>query len=96
MNFTIPREELVRIIEEASIGCADSTRAKLRVVARTTGAVAVGWFHCDGVACPARQARRANQTFQREFDQAMYERFGVSFNNERPLVVTVESESESA
>jgi hypothetical protein len=53
-----------------------STRAKLLAVAERTDAVAVGWFHCDGVRCPARQAGRHNQKFQTAFDQAMCARFG--------------------
>jgi hypothetical protein len=74
--LVIERAELVRIIDEASAGvCAESTREKLRRVAETTGVLAVGWFHCDGVQCPARQARRTNQRFQSAFDTAMAERF---------------------
>jgi hypothetical protein len=73
----IERAELRRIVNRASIGCAPSTREKLRSVAQTTDAVAVGWFHCNGVGCPARQARRPNQRFQEAFDLAMFEHFGL-------------------
>lgn len=77
---SIPRSELVRIVDEASAGITESTRAKLRAVAETTDALAVGWFHCDGARCPARQAGRHNQEFQTAFDRAMAERFGRDWN----------------
>jgi hypothetical protein len=80
----IERAELVEIIDQASAGCVESTRAKLRAVAETTDAVAVGWWHCDGETCPSRQARRTNKHFQEAFDRAMYERFG------RPVVEAVD------
>jgi hypothetical protein len=70
------RSEFMRIVDAASEGCAQSTRVKLRRVAATTHAVAVGWFHCGGVKCPASQANRRNQRFQEAFDRAMAERFG--------------------
>lgn len=77
---TIPRADLVRIIEDSLPGdCAQSTRDGLRRVAATTDAVAVGWFHCGDALCPMRQVRRrsGNQAFQTAFDQAMAEYFGV-------------------
>jgi hypothetical protein len=71
-THVIERDELVRIVTEASAtGCAERTRRKLIAVAETTDAVAFGWFHCDGVGCPARQARVHNQTFQKAYDEAM-------------------------
>lgn len=76
----IGRSELLEILWRASVGCAMSTREKLRAVGLRTDAVAVGWFHCDGVNCPARQARRHNQGFQEAFDRAMAARFGREWN----------------
>lgn len=75
-TLTITRADLVALIDDAATGCAESTRTKLRAVAETTEAVAAGWWHCDGVSCPSRQARRKNQTFQERYDRAMAERFG--------------------
>lgn len=81
---TMPRADLVALVEAASAeGCAESTRAKLIEVARTTDAVAANWFHCDGVGCVGRQAGRKNQTFQTAYDKAMCERFGVPFAQAR-------------
>ena len=95
---TIERSELVAIIDAASEGCAESTRAKLRHVAETTDAVAAGWFHCNGVGCPGSQAKRRNQSFQEAFDRAMGERFGRKWNDNaifhpfEPFVVKVRAE----
>jgi hypothetical protein len=89
----IQRDDLVRIIDAASEGCKNSTRAKLRAVAETTDAVTVGWFHCSGVGCPSRQARRHNQVFQAAFDRAMCERFEIVFAEDHislPFVVRVD------
>lgn len=83
----IERTELVRVVDRASQGITESTRAKLRAVAESTDAVAVGWFHCEGVTCPARQAGRHNQRFQEAFDLAMAERYGQPV--ESPFVVYV-------
>jgi hypothetical protein len=75
---TIERSELVRIVDEASQGITSSTRQKLLDVAETTNAVAAGWFHCEGVGCPIRQAgRRTNQKFQTAFDFAIAQRFDI-------------------
>lgn len=73
---TITRDELVGIVDLASAGITESTREKLLKVAQTTPAVAVNWWHHDGVSCLARQAGRRNQRFQSEFDQTMARRFG--------------------
>lgn len=75
-DFTITRDELVEVIARAAEGITASTRAKLLKVAETTDAVAVGWWHCDGVSCPMRQASRRNQAFMTAYDKAMAERFG--------------------
>lgn len=96
MSEMITRADLVEIVDRATAeGCAMSTREKLLDVARTTDAVAVGWFFCGTVDCPARQARRRNQSFQTAFDHAMAERFGRGWNQEaqqpfKPFVVRVE------
>lgn len=76
-TLTITRGELVAIIDSASKECSKRTRAKLRAVAETTDAVAVGWFHCDGVGCPIRQAGEPPRTrsFEKAFDRAMWARF---------------------
>lgn len=95
MSESIERAALVEIVDTAaSEGCAASTREKLLAVAETTGAVAVGWFHCDGIGCPTRQARRRSQPFQTAFDRAMAERFGRAWDDGarqpfEPFVVTV-------
>lgn len=91
---TIARDDLVVIVDKAADGVADSTREKLVAVARTTDAVAVGWFHCDGVSCPARQARRQNRRFQEAFDRAMYDHFGLEYDEDyidgtEPFVVVI-------
>jgi len=85
----ISRDDLIRVVDEASEGCAESTRAKLRTVAETTDAVAVGWFHCNGYGCPARQARRPNQRFQQAFDTAMFARYGRDLDTTYSFVVRV-------
>jgi hypothetical protein len=91
----ISRTELMETLWDTSVGCAMSTREKLQAVALRTDAIAVGWFHCDGVNCPARQARRPNQKFQEAFDRAMGERFGVEIDESHvsglfdPFVVEV-------
>lgn len=95
---TISRLDLMETVGRvlANIECADSTKEKLFAVAEMTDAVAVGWWHCDGVSCPARQARRKNQAFQTGFDRAMAERFGRDWDEENtlgpfePFVVVVE------
>ncbi len=89
-SVLIERADLVRIVDEASAqGCAQSTRTKLLGVAETTQAVAVGWFHCDGVGCPARQARRQNQAFQQAFDNAMAAHLGRKLDPCDPFVVHI-------
>lgn len=85
MATDIPRQEFIGIMDAATVGITPSTRSKLMAVARGTQAVAVGWFHCNGVMCPARQAGRHNQTFQLAFDRAMTERF----HTPDPFVVVV-------
>lgn len=87
-EHVIERDELLRIVDEASEGLTPSTREKYAAVARTTEAVTVGRFHCDGVGCPARQARRHNQRFQEAFDLAMGARFGI-YPEDTPFVVRV-------
>ena len=73
----ITRRDLIAIIDEASArGCAESTRAKLLAVARSTDAVAAGWWFCGETNCPARQARVRNTRFQTAYDHAMTARFG--------------------
>jgi hypothetical protein len=93
VNLAIDRAELVRIINRTSEGCTESTRARLRAVATQTNAVAVGWWHCDGVGCPIRQAgRRTNQAFQQRFDTEMAALFDARYVNDNeivPFVVTV-------
>lgn len=76
---SVSRSELIATIDMAAavIG-SERSRARLRRVAETTDAVAVGWFHCAGVGCPARQASYHHMGFQGEFDRLMAERFGVS------------------
>lgn len=89
MTERITRDELVEIVEQSiasSERCAQSTREKLLDVAHTTDKFAAGWFHCDGVGCIARQARRRNQGFQTAFDHAMWERF----NRDRGSTFAVE------
>jgi hypothetical protein len=92
---TIARGDLIDIVDAATYGLTASTRAKLLAVAQTTEAVAVGWFHCNGVTCPARQARRRNQDFQTAFDRRMAARFGREWDDEaipspfEPFVVRV-------
>lgn len=76
-RFTMDRDELIAVIDKATEGLTPSTREKLLHVAQTTDAVAVGWFHCDGVGCPSRQASRSNQKFQTAYDYAMTSRFGI-------------------
>ncbi len=99
---TITRVALIEVVDRAAQGLTPSTREKLVGVARTTGAVAVGWFHCHGVKCPASQARRRNQAFQEAFDRAMAERFGRYWNADSnrlpvaPFVVTVVDSEEGA
>lgn len=88
----LKRTDLVRVVDEATQGLTASTRAKLLAVAESTDAVAVGWFFCGTVDCPARQARRRNQAFMTAFDKAMCERFGVAFDQDvriDPFVVEV-------
>jgi hypothetical protein len=92
---SISRADLVRLVDQASEGCANSSRAKWRAVAETTDAVAVGWFHCDGAHCPARQAGRRNQSFQEAFDRAMATQFGCEWDDDavhpvQPFVVRVD------
>lgn len=79
-DLTITRDELVEIVDRAAEGITASTRARLLKVAETTDAVAAGWWHCDGVGCVSRQARRKNQTFQMAYDKAIAGRFGVVFD----------------
>jgi hypothetical protein len=86
----IGRTEFVRIVEQTTEGLTESTRAKLLDVAQGTPAVVVGWFHCDGVTCPARQARRSNQRFQEAFDRAMFEHFGREFKEGGRFAFVVE------
>lgn len=98
MAENIERDELIRIVDDASTGITASTREKLFAVAETAEAVAVGWFHCDGVKCPASQAHRRNQAFQTKFDEAMAARFGREWDHEamhpfEPFVVSVASPS---
>lgn len=93
----IERSTLIRIIDEATTGITASTRAKLLGVGHTADAVAVGWFHCDGVRCPASQANRRNQAFQEAFDQAVCAHLGIARNPEpewpalpvTPFVLTI-------
>lgn len=75
MSVQIERREFLQMMEAATEGITASTRAKLRSVAESTDAVAIGWWHCDGVSCLARQAARHNQRFQEAFDRAMAARF---------------------
>src|SRR4051794_3095601 len=95
MAETITRKELVRIVDESSRGVTASTRARLLAVAETTDAVAAGWFHCDGVQCPASQAGRRNQQFQEAYDYAMALRFDVAPEDMsiEPFVVRVSDAS---
>lgn len=92
---SIGRAELAEIIERASVDCAARSREKLRRVAAETDAVAVGWFHCNGTKCPARQANYHHMGFQTRFDHAMCERFRLDFDsvtafpNHTPFVVEV-------
>jgi hypothetical protein len=91
----IARDEFVRIVNQASEGCTESTRVRLRRVVETTDRVAVGWFHCNGVGCPIRQAgRRTNQTFQERFDTHMAALFDAEYDAAKarivPFVVEVE------
>jgi hypothetical protein len=85
-RLTITRDDLVRIVDDASRGLTESTRSKLLAVAETTDAVAVGWFHCEGVGCPARQARRRNQTFQQRFDTKMAALFDAEYADKDQIV----------
>lgn len=76
-HVRIGREKFLDVVK---IACAvkhfpDSSIKKWLDVARSTTAVAVGWFHCDGFECPARQARRQNQAFQFAFDELMWQEF---------------------
>ena len=89
MTETITRDEFVALVDKASEKCAESTRAKLRAIAETTDAAAVGWFHCDGVQCPAMQARRRHQGFQAAYDHAMFARFGLDADETNAFVVEV-------
>lgn len=93
-THSISRSDLRSIIDYAATGITTSTRARLLAVAEITEAVAVGWWHCNGVNCPARQARCKNQGFQEAFDRAMAARFGQPdpLNNDdaAPFVVTVD------
>ncbi len=76
MRFLIKRADLVRIVEKAAQDINPRTRDRLIAVARTTDAVAAGWWHCDGAGCPAQQAHVRNQCFQERYDRAMAEYFG--------------------
>lgn len=86
MDALIFRSELVDVVQRAATGITLSTQEKLAAVAADTEAVAVGWFHHHGVACPINQvmrrfgAPRRNQAFTEAFDRAMAERFGRSVN----------------
>lgn len=80
---SIDRAELVRMVDAASEGCTESTREKLRVAVSSVDRVAVGWFHCEGAACPTRLARRPNQKFQEAFDRAMAVRYGFEWNDDK-------------
>lgn len=94
----ISRSDMIAAVDQAldGCGCAASTADKLRVVAKTTDAVAVGWFHCGDAFCPASQADRRHQGFQTAFDRLMAERFGRDWDAEnprgpfKPFVVTVD------
>lgn len=96
-TLSISRSDLIEVVDYAATGITPSTRAKLLEVAKTTEAVAVGWWHCDGVNCPARQARRKNQGFQEAFDRAMSARFGrpdpLNDDEAAPFVVVVDGEA---
>jgi hypothetical protein len=72
-NPVIRRADLIRIVTDASTGLAESTILKYLRTAETTTAVAVGWFHCNGVGCLARQAKRPSQVFQERYDTLMAE-----------------------
>lgn len=94
-SYSITRRELADIVEQASevIG-SERSRERLRRVVRETDAVAVGWFHCDGIGCPARQASYHHMTFQGQFDRLMATRFKRSIDNDaaqlcKPFVVKV-------
>jgi len=71
MSFTISRADLLRIVEKAAQDISPRTRDRLIAVAQTTEAVAAGWWHCEGVGCPARQAHVRNQKFQERYDLMM-------------------------
>lgn len=89
-DHTISRAELVRVIDEASEGITESTRNKLLALAEVTDAVAVGGFHHSGVNCPIHQVgRRGNQTFQEEFDRAMFARFELKCEPGNSFMVAV-------
>lgn len=87
MTATIERLDLVHIVDEATRDLTESTRQKMLAAALATDAVAVGWWHCDGVRCLAEQARRKNQTFQERFDRAMAARFGRPVREDERLPV---------
>lgn len=79
MTYSISREELLTITNQAARETvALSVRGRLEKAMKTTSAVAVGWFHCDGADCPMRQIRYTNQRFQNRFDQVMQERLGIT------------------
>ena len=80
----IRRSDLIRIVEAASIGLTESSREKWLQVARITRAFATGWFHCDGVGCIARQAKRPNQAFHEHFDALM--RHELALNWQYPAI----------
>jgi hypothetical protein len=74
---TIKRAELIAVVKIASLGLTPSSREKYLRVAESMTAVAVGWFHCEGANCPARQAKRHNTAFQERFDKAMWRLLGL-------------------
>lgn len=94
-DYTIDRDVLVGIVEDAieeAERCAPSTREKFIEVAKTTDKFAAGWFHCDGVGCIARQARRPNQGFQTAFDHSMWRFLGVQPGSTVLVEVTASKE----
>jgi hypothetical protein len=76
-ELTIARADLQKIIEGASFVVPDRTRERLRRLAAETP-VAFGWFHCDGIECPARQVGYRSMAFQTSYDSAMARHFGLA------------------
>jgi hypothetical protein len=83
MTYVIPRSALLRVTELAARQLPPGKQEQVMSAMCTTGAVAVGWWHCKGAECPMRQIRHRNQGFHSWFDGAMLDFLGIEDEDAR-------------